>query len=267
MGSVKEICNVMTQKNNRENLVSIITPTYNSSKFLRETLDCIIAQTYKNWELIITDDGSTDNTLLILEEYSKKESRINFYKSVSNLGSGIARNNSIKLAKGRFIAFIDSDDIWLPNKLFNHIKFMQENNLIFSHASFGFINESGEKIKNTFKVSERKVGYKDLLKRTEIGCLTAIYDQFEIGKFYMSSDRRRQDYFLWLSILKAGHYSYGYNKVESFYRLHDGQVKKFNLKYLLDHYTFLRQRQKLSILAATYYLSLYIYSSVKRYFL
>mgnify|MGYP001147355614 CR=1 FL=1 len=230
-------------------------------------MDCIIAQTYKNWELIITDDGSTDNTLLILEEYSKKESRIKFYKSAANLGSGIARNNSIKLAEGRFIAFIDSDDIWLPNKLFNHIKFMQENNLKFSHASYGYINETGEKIKNTFKVSERKIGYTDLLKRTEISCFTAIYDQFAIGKFYMSSDRRRQDYFLWLSILKAGHYSLGYNKVESFYRLHDGQVKKINFKYLVDHYKFLRKRQKLSVLAASYYLLIYIYSSIKKYFI
>lgn len=256
----------MTQTKINENLVSIITPTYNSNKFLKETLDSIIAQTYKNWELIITDDGSTDNTLLILEEYSKKESRINFYKSASNLGSGLARNNSIKIAKGRYITFIDSDDIWLPNKLLNHIKFMQKNNLVFSHASYGYINENGDRIKNIFKVSGSKIGYKDLLKRTEISCLTAIYDQFEIGKFYMSSDRRRQDYFLWLSILKAGHYSLGYNKVESFYRLHDGQVKKINFKFLIDHFTFLRQRQKLSVLTSFYYLLIYIYSSIKRYF-
>lgn len=251
----------------KEDLVSIITPTYNSNKFLRETLDCVIAQTYKNWELIITDDGSTDNTLLILEEYSKKDNRIKFYTFNSNLGSGLARNNSIKLAKGRFITFIDSDDIWLPSKLFNHIEFMKENNLTFSHASYGYIDETGEKIKNTFKVSERKVGYKDLLKRLEISCSTTIYDQFAIGKFYMSSDRRRQDYFLWLSILKAGHYSLGYDKVDSFYRLHDGQVKKINFKYLIDHYTFLRKRQKLSILASSYYLLIYIYSSIKKYFI
>tara|TARA_S200000501_G_scaffold371375_1_gene414330 strand:+ start:3497 stop:4267 length:771 start_codon:yes stop_codon:yes gene_type:complete len=251
----------------KEDLVSIITPTYNSNKFLRETLDCIIAQTYKNWELIITDDGSTDNTILILEEYSKKDNRIKFYTSKSNLGSGLARNNSIKLAKGRFIAFIDSDDIWLPNKLFNHIKFMQENNLTFSHASYGYIDETGEKIKKTFKVSKRKVGYKDLLKRTEISVSTTIYDQFAIGKFYMSSDRRRQDYFLWLSILKAGHYSLGFDKVDSFYRLHDGQIKKINFKFLADHYKFLRQRQNLSVLASTYYLLLYIFSSIKKYFI
>lgn len=166
-----------------EILVSIITPTYNSLNYLDITIQSIINQTYKNWELLITDDCSTDGTWEKLKQYSHKDSRIKTFKLAQNSGAGVARNNSIEHAKGRFIAFCDSDDSWVPEKLEKQIKFMLDNSVPFSYTDYEIVNEHNDII--GFYSSPAKITFKDMLKQDEIGCLTAIYDAEILGKHFM----------------------------------------------------------------------------------
>lgn len=130
--------------NNKRELVSIITPTYNSEKFIAETIESVLAQTYSNWELLITDDFSEDNTKSIVEKYVLKDSRIKLQSLQSNAGSAVARNNSLNEAKGRYIAFLDSDDLWSPQKLEKQISFMQNYKVLFSYTSYYIVTEKKE---------------------------------------------------------------------------------------------------------------------------
>lgn len=207
----------MISKINKE-LVSIITPLYNCKLYLKECIESVISQSYQNWEMIIVDDQSTDCSYKLALDYSQKDQRIRVFQLNKNSGSGVARNKGIKESKGRFIAFLDSDDIWHENKLKIHIDIMLSNNSSFSHTSYGYISESGDILKKVFKVSRNSIGYKELLKRTEISCLTAVYDVSKLGKIYMPDLRRKQDYALWLSILKSGHTSLPVDEVLAWYR-------------------------------------------------
>lgn len=180
--------------------VSIITPTYNSEKFIEKTIQSIINQTYSNWELLITDDNSNDQTVSIINNYVINDKRIKLYKLKNNSGAGIARNNSISKSSGRFISFCDSDDQWKPTKLEKQIKFLIDNKLKFTYSSYDIHNENGDFVK---KVNALDImTYKILLRNNYIGCLTAIYDKDALGKMYMPAFRKRQDWLLWIEILK-----------------------------------------------------------------
>lgn len=181
-------------------LISIITPSYNSEKFIEDTIHSILNQHYTAWELLITDDFSNDGTWEILQRYQKKDERIKVFRLIKNSGPGVARNNSIKEAQGKFIAFCDSDDQWKPDKLEKQVKFMLENNIALSFSSYDIINEQNMTI--GYVQAPVKVNYKKMLRNNYIGCLTAIYDSEIVGKVYMPEIRKRQDWALWLTILK-----------------------------------------------------------------
>jgi len=252
-------------KNN--NLVSIVTPTFNS-KYINETIKSILNQTYLNWELLITDDCSTDGkTWKIINEYAIKDSRIKIFRLNKNSGSGLARNMSIKNACGKYIAFLDSDDIWKANKLARQVSFMQDNDAAFSHTSYGFINALGENIKKTFTVGNEPVTYNKLLKRIEIGCLTAMFDVEKIGKMYMPDIRRKQDYGLWLSILKRGYVSLPLNEELSFYRVTKGQATGNKFKLIFKHYVFLKRTERLNFFNSVYYTFLWGYNGFLKHYL
>ena len=238
---------------NNESLVSIITPLYTSSRFLEFTIAAVKGQTYSNWEMIFVDDFSTDNSVEIVKKHQKKDDRFKLYLLDKNSGSGVARNKAIKEAKGDIIAFLDSDDIWVENKLERHVSFMNKTNAAFSHSSYGFIDEKGNIIKKTYHVSDKPVGYKKLLKRTEISCLTAMYDVRKIGKHYMPVLMRKQDYGLWLSILKLGHKSIPLKEELAFYRQSKASATSIKHKLILKHYSFLRNVEGLSFFASVYY--------------
>lgn len=248
-------------------LVSIVTPVYNSELFLEETLQSVLNQTYDNWEHILVDDCSSDKTLEILNNLATIDKRIRVYQLEYNSGSGEARNYAIDKAAGEYIAFLDSDDIWPPDKLKKHIAFMIERNAIFSHTSYGYIDENGNKIKNTFHVSKNPVTYTDLLKRTEISCLTAIYHAKEIGKCYMTQHRRKQDYALWLKILNDGYVSHGLDEELAYYRQHPYSATSKKYKLVIKHYTFLRNTQNLSMFQSMYYTSFWLVNGFIKYYL
>lgn len=234
--------------------VSIITPVFNAEKFLKDTIESVLAQTYQNWEMLFVDDCSNDSSVDLIKEYTSLDSRIKFFKNSQNSGPGPSRNVAIEKATGRFIAFLDSDDIWVKDKLKIHVNFMLKNEAAFSHTSYGYMDESGNIIKSTFHVSNYPISYNDLLKRTEISCLTAMYDINYTGKRFMPDLRRKQDYALWLNILKSGFKSIPLDQELAFYRQVKGSVTSNKLKLIFEHWLFLRNREKLGVFKSAYYL-------------
>lgn len=225
-----------------EPLVSIIMPAYNSEKFISESIESVIAQTYQNWELLITDDQSTDNTKKIVEQYCSTDTRVKFFVNKENGGAGVARNNSITHAKGRYIAFLDSDDLWLPSKLEKQIAFMLKHNYALTYTSYQkFIGGSYLGV----VTPPLSTSYSKLLSSNVIGCLTAIYDTEIVGKQFMPLIRKRQDMGLWLKVLKITPKAYCFPEVLSFYRIDSGMSKnKFEM--LKWQWKLYRQVEKLS---------------------
>ncbi|MBB1295369.1 glycosyltransferase family 2 protein [Pseudoalteromonas sp. SR41-4] len=216
-------------------LVSIIMPAYNAEKYIKQSIESVISQSYSNWELLITDDRSTDETQRIVEEYASKDPRIKLYINSENGGAGVARNNSIKQANGRFIAFLDADDQWLPEKLTRQLNFMLKNNYAFTFTAYQKLE--GETPKSTV-IPPSFTTYKKLLSGNVIGCLTAMYDTSALGKQYMPLIRKRQDMGLWLSILQQVPNAYSLPDVLAFYRVDSGMTQnKFKiLKWQWDLY-------------------------------
>lgn len=190
-------------------LVSIIIPTYNIEKYIRETIECVLAQTYQNWELEITDDCSTDNTVNIIKQYAEKDSRIHLWQLEKNSGAGNARNNSIKKARGRYIAFLDSDDWWFPDKLEKQIAFMKKNNYEFT---FTYTAYTDENLNITAVYHKPKQVSKTMIRiGNVIGTASVIYDTHRIGKVYMPNMRKSEDWGLWIRIIEKTNNAYSLN--------------------------------------------------------
>jgi len=242
----------------QNNLVSIITPSYNSERFISQTINSVLAQTYKDWEMIIVDDVSPDNSNKIIEEHIKKDSRIKLIKLEKNSGPAVARNRAIEEANGRYIAFLDADDLWMPEKLKKQINFMSVNNYELTYTNYETMNENGVKL-NSFIISPRRLDYKQLLKSNKVGCLSAIYDTKRIGKIFMPLIKKRQDYGLWLRVLKKIDYAYNVNEVLGTYRLMSNSVSSNKIDLLKYNYALFREHEKFSVLKSLYYLGWNIY--------
>lgn len=243
-------------------LISIITPLYNCSAFLDKTVQSVLSQTWLNWELIMVDDCSTDNSFELGESYSEQDSRIKVIRLSENSGAAVARNTAIKAARGRYIAFLDSDDQWLPHKLEVQLRFMEESDIAFSYAAYDKINEQGDVV-GTVGVPER-VSYSDLLKVCSIGCLTAMYDTRKLGKVYMPEIRKRQDLGLWLRILKKESYAYGVQQVLGRYQLRLNSISANKLSAAQYTWRLYREVEKLNLLVASYYFSHYAVNGILR---
>ena len=182
-------------------LVSIIMPTYNCAKFIAQSIDSVLAQIYKNWELIIVDDCSTDNTQEILAPYLQKYKNIHYTRLKKNGGPAAARTEALKQAKGDYIAFLDSDDLWTPNKLALQIDFMKENKIAFSATGYEVMTEDGIS-KNIALIPPGKTDYKKMLRLSDpIGNLTVVYDRRIAGIQTVPAIKKRNDFALWLQIL------------------------------------------------------------------
>lgn len=245
------------------NLVSIITPSYNSSQFIQETIDSVLSQAYVNWEMIIVDDVSTDNSIEIINQYIKNDSRIKLIQLENNSGAAVARNTAIENAKGKYIAFLDSDDIWKKDKLEKQIKFMQNYDSSFSYSAYDLINEEGKSL-NTIKDPLTNLTYYELLKENQIGCLTAIYDQEKLGKIYMPLIRKRQDFGLWLNILKKIDHADKIDESLAVYRIRKDSISSNKIDLIKYNYELFNTHQKLSKIKAFYYLCWNIYRKFKK---
>lgn len=243
-------------------LVSIITPLYNCSTFLESTIRSIIAQSYIDWELVLVDDCSQDNSLDIANDYVAQDSRIKLIKLTKNSGAAVARNIAIEEASGRFIAFLDSDDLWHPQKLEKQINFMLENNYAFSYTAYEKINEEGKVFE--YVGAPQQLSYKQLLKTNEIGCLTVIYDTKHLGKVYMPTETKREDYATWLSILKKTDYAYGMPEILGQYRVYANQSSAKKGKMAKENWKLYRNIENLGVIKSVYYFSHYVIRGVLR---
>lgn len=246
----------MNQTNSQHSLqVSIITPIHNVADFLGDMLESVLAQTFDQWELILVDDLSTDNSVEIAQSFIAKDQRIKLIELTQNSGSAVARNSGIEAAMGRFIAFLDSDDTWLPTKLEKQIAFMLASGHVFTYTAYEKINTKGQFV-GKVGVPDR-VSYRDMLKTCYIGCLTVIYDTTYFGKQEMPLIRRRQDYGLWLSLLKKVDYAYGLPEVLGQYRVHDKSISANKLVTATYTWRLYRQIEKLSFLKSCYFFAHY----------
>lgn len=242
-------------------LVSIITPSYKSEKFISETIESVIAQTYQDWEMIIIDDCSPDKANDKIEEYCKKDNRIKLVKLKENIGPANARNEGVKQANGKYIAFLDSDDIWLPQKLEKQIFLMEEEDLLLSYSSYHTIDENGSRI-NTRNVKEY-IDYTDMLKSNHIGNLTGIYNCSELGKVYMENVGH-EDYTLWLKIMKKVGSTRGVVEPLAEYRVFSSSISANKIKAMSWTWNIYRNVVGLNIFSSSYYFLYYVYYSLKK---
>jgi len=244
-------------------LVSIITPSYNSEKFISKTIDSVLLQVYKHWEMIIVDDCSSDNSNQIIEKYCIKDSRIKLIKLPKNQGAAIARNKAIEESNGRFIAFLDADDLWYPDKLTIQLEFMTANSLAFTYSSYDLIDEIEEPLGQF--LTKENLTYNCLLKTNSIGCLTAIYDTHKLGKLCMPVISKRQDYALWLVILKQINCATGIVKPLATYRIRTKSISSNKMTSAMYQWKIYRNIEKISIIKSAYYFILYTFNGIKKY--
>ncbi|MBP2076171.1 glycosyltransferase family 2 protein [Oceanobacillus polygoni] len=242
-------------------LISVITPAYNAERFIGDTIDSVLDQTYANWEMVIVDDRSTDNTTSIVEEYRKRDNRIKLIVLEENSGSAVARNTAMENAKGRYIAFLDSDDRWLPEKLDKQLRFMQEKDIAFSFTTYVRILEDGTKT-NAISTTPESVNYDDLMKRCVIGCLTVMLDRDKVGHLKMVNIRTRQDYVYWLTITKKGFLAYGLPEILAEYRLVGNSISSNKWKAAKRNWYVFRKIEKQSLPKSIWYFAHYVVRSI-----
>ena len=234
--------------------VSIITPLYNGARFLPQTIESVLRQTYPDWEMLIINDGSTDNGEAIAQQYAQQDSRIQVFTQ-SNRGSAAARNNGIRRAKGRYIALLDADDLWEPAFLEMQLKLMKEKQCQLVCGAHKRIDANNKEILKPFFPPE-KITHTDLLKTCSITCLTGLYDTQKYGKIYLHENFRslRDDYIYWLEIIRMTGVAYGNQQIVGSYRILNDSVSRSKQKVIKPQYRVYREVEKMSILKSLYYL-------------
>lgn len=229
-----------------EKLVSVITPTYNCAEFISRTIESVLAQTYQNWEMIIVDDRSKDNTKEIVDKYMKGDARIKYHLLEVNSGAAVARTTAMQLAKGSYMAFLDSDDIWMPDKLERQIKWMTDNGYAFSCTAYEQIDEDDRLIGKVIKTVKR-TDYNRLLLDCPVGNSTVMYNVEKMGKFEVPNIRKRNDDALWLQMLKKEKYIWGMPVVLMKYRIRRNSISSNKFKVIKYHWILYREIEHLSI--------------------
>lgn len=229
-------------------LVSIIMPSYNTAKFIEETIDSVLAQTYTNWELIIVDDCSTDDTDAVVAKY--QDSRIQYLKNGKNSGAAVSRNRALREAKGRWIAFLDSDDLWAPDKLEKQIRFMEANHYSYSYTGYLEIDEASKPL------GVRVSGPKRITKACMYaycwpGCLTVMYDANVIGLVQIADIKKNNDYAMWLKVIHKAN-CYLLDEDLGFYRKRAGSISRHSYTTLIKwHYKLFKEANACRALPAT----------------
>ena len=251
-----------------ENLVSVIMPTYNTGSILSESIDSILCQTYKNLELIITDDKSDDSsTISILKAYERKDNRVKVIYLDSNHGAGYARNKAIETARGRYIAFCDSDDRWVADKLEKQIALIKEKNCCLTYSSYIICNQDGTD--TGIFIAPSIVTYGGMKRDDKIGCLTALYDTAFYGKFYFPLLRKRQDWAMFILLLEKCRKAYGLKEPLAYYRLRTDSLssnKRSLVKFNINVYHKVLGFSKLKsyLYFGFIFLPTYIIKTIKR---
>lgn len=248
-----------------DDLVSIIVPVYNAEKFIKDTIKTVLNQTYKNWELLLINDCSDDNSTNIIEDYRKNDKRIHLINLEKNSGAAIARNTGIDNAKGRYIAFLDADDLWNEKKLEKQLNFIKDNNYEFTYTSYEFADEQGNR-NGKIVIVPKQINYKQALKNTTIFTSTVIFDVKELGKelIKMPDVKRGQDTATWWKILKTGIVAHGLQESLSVYRRSSNTLSSNKIKALRRTWNLYRKVEKMNVVKSIYYFIPYIFNAIKR---
>ena len=232
--------------------VSIIMPADNVSRHIEETVNSVIRQTHTNWELLIVDDCSTDNTVAMIQSFHETDSRINVYELEKNSGAAVARNKAIEQATGDYLAFLDSDDLWEAEKLEKQLTFMIENNYLFTSTNYIEVNEAtGETIGVVQSYPE--LDYEGLLKHCP-GNSTVMYNVSELGKFYIPDIKKRNDFVMWLQVIKKAKKLYGLDENLTTYTIREGSLSKDKKDLVKYQWTVYRDIEGLSFIKSLYLL-------------
>ncbi|WP_348824643.1 glycosyltransferase family 2 protein [Flavobacterium aestuarii] len=221
-------------------LVSIITPSFNSEKFIAETIQSVLNQTYQDWEMIIVDDCSNDKTVSIIEQFAAKDERIRFFHLDKNSGAGIAREMALSKATGNYISFLDADDLWKPLKLEKQLQFLKENKAPFTFSFYDCMDEDGNTLNKRVE-APRNLSYLQLFFCNYVGNLTGIYDVNYFGKITISATRKRQDWMVWLTILKKIKNAKPVPESLAFYRIRDNSLSASKIDLLKHNFAVYRK--------------------------
>lgn len=243
------------------NLVSIITPSHNASKYIAATIESVQKQTYNYWEMIIVDDFSNDNTVSIIEKYATTDHRIKLYTLNKNSGTGVARNMALQHACGKYIAFLDADDLWKPEKLEKQLRFLQNNDLNFTFSLYDCIDEDGNLLNKTVE-APRILSYKQLFYCNYVGNLTGIYNADFFGKIPISSIRKRQDWMLWLTILKKIKIAKPVPESLAFYRVRKNSISASKFDLLKHNFDVYREHHGYNFIMSMLYMIGFLFTQL-----
>ena len=247
-----------------EGRVSVIIPVYNAERYIDKALESVFAQTYKDVEIVIVDDCSKDNSIQIIKEYQKEHPEIICFIQSKNMGAGVARNKALELASGQYVAFLDSDDVWLSQKTECQIKLMKKKKTPFSYAAIEMIDEEGKTIKGKRNLKEN-CDYNYLLHNTIIATSSVIIDRYVLGDFRMPLCRGGQDYATWLKLLKDGVVAYGINDVLVKYRMSKNSLSSNKLKSIKQVWTIQTHYEKINKISALINLFCFSINALKKY--
>lgn len=222
--------------------VSIITPTYNCAEFIVQTIESVLAQSYTDWEMIISDDCSTDNTLEVIKPYLESDARIKYICNDKNSGAAITRNNALRLAQGRWIAFLDSDDLWHPEKLEKQIAFMEQNGYAFSYTDYTLIDEQSHSL-GQMVIGPNRITKLGMYAYCWLGCLTVMYDSTVVGLVQIADIKKNNDYAMWLKVVKKAE-CYRLPQSLAQYRKRSGSISNHSYLSLIKwHYKLFREAE------------------------
>lgn len=246
-----------------DGLISIVIPVYNSEKYIEETIRCIQNQTYENWEIIFVDDGSKDRSVELIEKY--QDPRMHLYRNEKNSGPAFTRNQGIKKARGRYLAYMDADDLCDADKLEKQINFMKEKGCAFCFTGYEFAGEDGIRNGKVVRIPS-KMDYKDALKKTTISTITVMFDREQIPDevLYMPTDARGEDTATWWKILRHGYTAYGIDEPLSVYRRYGGSRSSNKLDAVYGTWKMYRRNEGLGFWKSSYYFCSYIINAIRR---
>ncbi len=245
--------------------ISVITPAFNAAEFLPLTIESVLSQTFTDYEMIIVDDCSSDNTFEIANEYAKKNPQIRVIRQGKNGGVAAARNTALKAAKGDFIAFLDSDDLWMPDKLEKQYEFMKQNGYVLTYTQYKMLLEDN-KLSRPVRVP-KSMTYKKIYGNTSIACLTVMVDRKTVGEFYMPPLKHTEDQCTWQDILKRGYKAYALCEPLAVYRANNTSLTSNKVGAAKKQWQTYRKYHKMSVIKSAYYFACYSFNAVIKHFI
>lgn len=247
-------------------MISVIMPSYNAAKYVEHALNSVFEQTYHDIEIVIVDDHSSDCTPELIQKYADIHPEICFIPLEKNMGAGYARNKALELAEGQYVAFLDCDDEWMPDKLERQLKCMKENETSFCYTAIEMIDETGKIIKGKRKV-KTTCDYNDLLHNTMIATSSVVVDRKAAGDFRMHLRRGGQDYATWLKLLRNGTVACGINEVLVRYRVTSNSLSSNKLASIRQVWEIQTQDEKIHRVPAAFHVCCFVVNALKKYFI